>query len=285
MKNKAEYTLDESINHVKGCQAYIKGALELELKKQNKNFEELPKFDGGTHDFKPFSFIHTPSSALIDFIESDHYNYRENECHEEIANEIRNITQGNSEARLNFLSREVQIILKQNESLHSFADKHRNSLTSFFRYYKDYRDDSVKTGLFYSKTDHPIFENYYAAVFDRILICNQAFNKYFPDRFGSEIDTSQFKYVNFPSFKNSPFEKKEDYILFLKLHEGFNVKDKVRWTHIYNFMFHELKIQPSQEKFFGFVKQYFKDVATRKQKVSIVELYFKTLHELLDEAQ
>jgi len=68
------------------------------------------------------------------------------------------------------------------------------------------------------------------------------------------------------SFQESPFVEHSHFDAFMYLQANFNVKEKIRWTYIYELLTDKMKIGVSQAKFFTYINDNFEKVAKRKNE-------------------
>jgi hypothetical protein len=81
----------------------------------------------------------------------------------------------------------------------------------------------------------------------------------------------------YPPIGNTPFAFNDQYELFKRLNDNFNHTDKIRWTHLYNYMKYKTKIKISEPKFFDFINEYFETVARRIQQNANSDKYYDHL--------
>lgn len=273
------FNIDQSIDHIKCLQKFLLRSIENHLDSRNINYSENREMDGGSNDYRPVPFNLKPSTNLKQFISSDHYGYRNHQFQLEIIAEIREITRLGNQTRLEFLKIEFDKILEQHDYIHEFAKRHQEHLEYFKVIPNPFNKDQMVS--FFEFEEGSVYENYYSAFEDRIVVYLNTLRNHFPNHFNYQ-SKKIYSPTKLPSFEKSPFVRESEYEIFIKLHKGFNVKEKIRWTHIYNYLFEVHKIQLSQEKFFGFINEFIEDVARRRQEQAQSNGYFDQLNNILN---
>jgi hypothetical protein len=85
----------------------------------------------------------------------------------------------------------------------------------------------------------------------------------------------------FPKLKDSPFISIDDFNLFKVLDEGFNEKDKKKWTILYDYLKDVHKVELTQKPYFEFISKFYQVVASRKQESVYSENYYQKLDSIL----